>query len=90
MDPFLTYIISATTCMRQIADNQCYLQPQCTVDTLLAWYQAPHWGKKEKKIGVGKKKISDPAFFAFLPHCGACVELCSVELLAWVLEKPGW
>ena len=23
---------------------------------LIAWDQAPHWGKKEKKIGVGEKK----------------------------------
>ena len=53
--------------MRQIADNQCCLHPQCTVDALLAWYQAPHRGEKEKlKIGVGKKKATP--FFAFFPH----------------------
>ena len=33
------------------------------INSVLAWVQAPHWGKKEKKIDVGKKEIgerSDP------------------------------
>ena len=25
----------------------------------VAWDQAPHWGKKEKKISVGEKKIGE-------------------------------
>ena len=43
MDPFLTYINFCYN-TRQIADNQCYLHPQYTLDALLAWYQAPYWG----------------------------------------------
>ena len=69
MDPFLTYINFCYN-TRQTADNQCYLHPQCTVDALLAWYQASHWGgggggRGGKKIGEGKKKATP--FFAFFP-----------------------
>ena len=28
----------------------------CCAPGVVAWDQAPHWGKKEKKIGVGEKK----------------------------------
>ena len=56
MDSFLTYINFCYN-TRQIADNQCHLHPQCTVDALLACYQAPHWGEKEKKIGVGSSPL---------------------------------
>ena len=88
MDPFLAYINFCYN-MRHIADNQCYLHPQCTVDALLAWYQASYWGEKEKK----KRR---PRFLPFSPlrslvqgYRPFCVELCSVELLSSVLVKPG-
>ena len=34
------------------------LKEMITGSTVLAWVQAPHWGKKEKKIGVGEKHKS--------------------------------
>ena len=69
MDPFLTYL-NFCYYMRQIADNQCYLHPQCTVDALLAWYQASHWGEKEKKNRRVQKKKGDLVSCLF-PRCGA-------------------
>ena len=34
------------------------LEHALEVNDLLAWDQAPHWGKKEKKIGMGENKKS--------------------------------
>ena len=40
----------------QNAEN--LLGTKASYPQIIAWDQAPHWRKKKKKIGVGKKKTS--------------------------------
>ena len=94
MDPFLTYINFSYN-MRQIADNQCYLHPQCTVDALLAWYQASHWGEKEKKNRRGQKKRATPflTFFSTAePGPRLTPFLCRAMSsgIAWLGSRETW
>ena len=65
MNPFLTYINFCYN-TRQIADNQCYLHPQYTLDCPFSLVPGSTLGVKGEKIGVGKKK-GDPFFLPFSP-----------------------